>query len=401
MQKRQIICLAVSAAIFIPVWIGNQDSALKGNAIRRSGYGEEEIWYEVLVSGLEEKEIPVQIPVSSRKRREEEARRIREEWVENLPAEILQQNPSLKEIRSDLNLINYYDKLALRLEWETGDSELIDCFGKVYNQGLTENGEDTWLRLTVFDNVGNSIFHIPVHIYPPELSDMDKKVRALSEAIHTADKDTEEEEWLTLPGEFDGEKLSYRLKPDYSSILILVMGGGLAFLYGFEDQVRQKERDKKRKEQLMLEYSEVASKLQVYLGAGMTVRTAWEKMALDYKTGLAAGRCAASPAYEEVVKVCIDLQSGVSESEAYRRFGRRCGLRPYMKLASLMEQNRKTGLKNLRYLLEEEVASAFEERKNIARRLGEEAGTKLLLPLFLMLGVVMVMVAAPAFLSFY
>lgn len=401
MQRRQIICLAVSAAIFIPVWIGNQDSALKGNAIRRSGYGEEEIWYEVLVSGLEEKEIPVQIPVSSRKRREEEACRIREEWVENLPAEILQQNPSLKEIRSDLNLINYYDKLALRLEWETGDSELIDSFGKVYNQGLTEKGEDTWLRLTVFDNVGNSIFHIPVHIYPPELSDKDKKVKALSEAIHTADKDTEEEEWLTLPGEFDGEKLSYRLKPDYSSILILVMGGGLAFLYGFEDQVRQKEREKKRKEQLMLEYSEVASKLQVYLGAGMTVRTAWEKMALDYKTGLAAGRYAVSPAYEEVVKVCIDLQSGVSESEAYRRFGRRCGLRPYMKLASLMEQNRKTGLKNLRYLLEEEVASAFEERKNIARRLGEEAGTKLLLPLFLMLGVVMVMVAAPAFLSFY
>jgi hypothetical protein len=72
-----------------------------------------------------------------------------------------------------------------------------------------------------------------------------------------------------------------------------------------------------------------------------------------------------------------------------------------MKLASLLEQNRKTGLKNLRYLLEEEVAAAFEERKNIAKRLGEEAGTKLLLPLFLMLGIVMVMVVAPAFLSFY
>ena len=72
-----------------------------------------------------------------------------------------------------------------------------------------------------------------------------------------------------------------------------------------------------------------------------------------------------------------------------------------MKLASLLEQNRKTGLKNLRYLLEEEVAAAFEERKNIAKRLGEEAGTKLLLPLFMMLGIVMVMVVAPAFLSFY
>lgn len=401
MQKRQIICLAASVAIFTLVWIGNRDSALKEGAIRRNGYGEEEAWYEVLVSGLEEEEIPVQIPVSSQKRQEEEARRIREEWEENLLAEILQQNPSLMEVRSDLNLITYYDELGLRLEWESGNLELIDSFGKVYNQGISEKGEETWLRLTISDNVGNSVFHIPIHIFPPQLSGRDKKVRALSEVIQTADKDTEEEEWLVLPGEFEGKKLSYRLRPDYSSVLILALGGGLALLYEFEDQVRQKERDKKRKEQLMLEYSEVASKLQVYLGAGMTVRTAWEKMALDYKTGLAAGRCRVSPAYEEVVKVCIDLQSGIAESEAYRRFGRRCGLRPYMKLASLLEQNRKTGLKNLRYLLEEEVASAFEERKNIARRLGEEAGTKLLLPLFLMLGIVMVMVAVPAFLSFY
>ena len=45
--------------------------------------------------------------------------------------------------------------------------------------------------------------------------------------------------------------------------------------------------------------------------------------------------------------------------------------------------------------------TAFEQRKNLAKKLGEEAGTKLLLPLFLMLGVVMVMMVVPAFLAFY
>ena len=150
-----------------------------------------------------------------------------------------------------------------------------------------------------------------------------------------------------------------------------------------------------------MEYSEIASKLQIYLGAGMTVRTAWERMAVDYKHRQAREPKLKSPAYEEVVQVCTDLQSGVSESEAYRRFGRRCGLRPYMKLAGLLEQNRKTGLKNLRHLLDDEVMDAFEERKNLAKRQGEEAATKLLLPLFLMLGIVMVIVAVPAFLSFY
>ncbi len=41
---------------------------------------------------------------------------------------------------------------------------------------------------------------------------------------------------------------------------------------------------------------------------------------------------------------------------------------------------------------------AFEERKALARRRGEE-GTRLLLPMFLMLAVVLVIVIVPAFLS--
>ena len=71
-----------------------------------------------------------------------------------------------------------------------------------------------------------------------------------------------------------------------------------------------------------------------------------------------------------------------------------------MKLGSLLEQNRKNGSKNLRNLLRAETADAFEQRKHQARRLGEEAGTKLLLPLFILLSVVMVMIAVPALMEF-
>lgn len=80
-------------------------------------------------------------------------------------------------------------------------------------------------------------------------------------------------------------------------------------------------------------------------------------------------------------------------------FGRRCGLQPYMKLSSLLEQNRRTGTKNLQQLLEQEMSAAWEEQKHAARRLGEEAGTRLLIPLFLMLIVVMVIIMVPALLA--
>ncbi|MEG2350242.1 MAG: hypothetical protein RSB57_07010, partial [Hungatella sp.] len=80
-------------------------------------------------------------------------------------------------------------------------------------------------------------------------------------------------------------------------------------------------------------------------------------------------------------------------------FGRRCQLQPYLKLSSMLEQNRKTGTKNLSSLLSAEMAEAWEQRKTIAKRMGEEAGTRLLLPLFMMLGIVMVMIMVPAMLS--
>ena len=54
------------------------------------------------------------------------------------------------------------------------------------------------------------------------------------------------------------------------------------------------------------------------------------------------------------------------------------------------------GARNLLAMLELEMEDAFEQRKTTARRLGEEAGTKLLLPLFIMLGIVMIIVIVPA-----
>ena len=52
-------------------------------------------------------------------------------------------------------------------------------------------------------------------------------------------------------------------------------------------------------------------------------------------------------------------------------------------------------------MLDDDVADAFEERKNLAKKQGEEAGTKLLLPMFMLLAIVMVIVVVPAFMSLY
>ena len=51
-------------------------------------------------------------------------------------------------------------------------------------------------------------------------------------------------------------------------------------------------------------------------------------------------------------------------------------------------------------MLQEESQKAFEEKMDRVRKLGEEAGTKLLLPMIMMLVIVMVIIMIPAYLSF-
>ena len=74
-------------------------------------------------------------------------------------------------------------------------------------------------------------------------------------------------------------------------------------------------------------------------------------------------------------------------------------VKAYRKLAALLTQNLRKGSKGLSELLRTEADQAFEERKAAAKKRGEEAGTKLLLPMFMMLSMVLLIVIVPAFLS--
>ena len=67
---------------------------------------------------------------------------------------------------------------------------------------------------------------------------------------------------------------------------------------------------------------------------------------------------------------------------------------------ALLSQNVKKGTTDILKLLEQESQSAFEQHKNLAKKKGEEAGTKLLFPMILMLMTVMAMLMFPAIVSF-
>ena len=66
----------------------------------------------------------------------------------------------------------------------------------------------------------------------------------------------------------------------------------------------------------------------------------------------------------------------------------------------MLSANLQKGSQGLAKLLQEEAAFSMEERSQMARKFGEEAGTKLVLPMILMLLVVLVILMAPAVMAF-
>ncbi|MBP5734004.1 MAG: hypothetical protein J6W66_09315, partial [Lachnospiraceae bacterium] len=139
---------------------------------------------------------------------------------------------------------------------------------------------------------------------------------------------------------------------------------------------------KKRKDLLMMGYPNFVHSLALYLIAGMTIRGAFSELGKTNDLALRTVR---------------EIGAGQSEVTAYERFGKRAGVREYVKLSTLLCQNLKKGNSTLLARLEEEAMLSAESRIQSGKRLGEEAGTKLLIPMVMMLAIVMLIIMVPAF----
>ena len=90
------------------------------------------------------------------------------------------------------------------------------------------------------------------------------------------------------------------------------------------------------------------------------------------------------------------MQKGVPEDAAYRHIGFRAGIPAYRTFAELLIQSLEKGGAGVLSLLKQEAAAASENRLKAAKIRGEKAGTKLLLPMLLMLGIVLAVLIIPA-----
>lgn len=369
----------------------------EGNYINRKGYGQGDIELTLLaeVDGMGTESIFY--TVDEQKYSEEEVRRLYQEASAQLPEAILGENESLNAITEDLNLVTSIEGYPFKIEWESSSYSLVHTDGTVSNETM-EKPEIAILR-AYFRYEGMEFEEeFPVQIQPAVLTEEELLLKSIEASLEEQNQVSRTGSAMILPDYIENKKIVWKeVVQDNSGYFFLLICAASVLIFLSKGRDVEQELEKRKKE-LLLDYPEVVSKLTLYMGAGMTIRSAFFKMGEDYKRKETSNR--KRYVYEEILLLVNELQSGISETEAYVHLGKRCQLQPYMKLSALLSQNLRKGSNDLLMMLRQEASAAFEERKNTARKLGEEAGTKLLMPMMMMLCIVMVIIMFPAFCSF-
>lgn len=176
----------------------------------------------------------------------------------------------------------------------------------------------------------------------------------------------------------------YGLTSEVLACLVGLMFAGLAYYY-FGTVTAKKIL--KRSEELLHDFSEVVSKLALLTNAGMILREAWQEVAFGGKGVI----------YTEMQTAVNDMNNGVSEIDAIYNFGTRCIIPEIKKFTSTIIQGMTKGNSELTSMLQEQSKEVWQLKKQLVRREGEKAASKLLIPICIMFVGILIMILIPIF----
>lgn len=450
-KKRSIYCILVGFFLAILSIVFNSDSTyVRENEIVRGSYGTQKTPYNIKVDVDNlAKNMEFSVSVSAREYTREEADEKFKSEIEKLKLNILNENENFECVNSKLNFIQdlgdgihasysfepkrideLYEKYETRkrkkavknististasensvddFKYFVNYQKVIDGSGNVHNDSFKQSDFCTgYIVIQLSTNVKeeetsykSEKYMLPVRVICKKLSPVEAFRVAFKSAIESNDRDTIDKDTIVLPKVVNDYRVSYKEKKDISFLLMPLLGFFTAILFEAKDKEDEKEKIKRRQRWLELDFSQIITKILLYVSSGMTIRNSIIRLAEQYKVSKNnIDKRKDRVAYDELVIVKNKLDSGYSEISAYEEMAKNINMRSYTRFLNIIIQSIKNGNKDLKSILNMEVQDALYERKQHAKKLGEEAATKLVLPLMMMLSIIMVVIMVPAFMG--
>ena len=340
------------------------------------------------------KNIPIEI--GAMEYEEERIEELHREAEEYLARVVPGENQSLEEVTKALVFPQTLPATGGEIYWTTDAPWLISSDGEVCNDSLEEPAA-VGITAEVFYGSESRYFSRVVTVYPAVFTGEEAVLREVQQELSAKEQASRKSARFVLPESVQGYRIEQTKTAEVSGgafLLLLALIIPLLLYSGYFSSLDT--RRKERKEQAEGCYTEFITKLSLLLAAGSSVRQAFVRLAEEYEKNHGPQHVLAA----ELKVTRQELDNGRSETVVYEEFGRRTGVLAYQRMASLLTQNVSRGVQGMRNLLLQEAKEVMAQDRANIRQKGEQAGTKLLLPMMGLLLLVFAILLVPAFQSF-
>lgn len=404
-KKLKRIMLAVCAMVLILfgliIYETKNDELTDGYYIARNGYGQGNKSISIKAK-VNDEEINTGIEVQERKYAPEEIEKLLVEFKKELFGVMLGENESLDNVSSPLFLAEKIDGYPFAVSWRSYKPLILSDSGEINAEKLKEcEGYEDGIIINLTSTISYEDYsleeELAVRVMMPKEERENIKDRLLEKIDEMGEK-TREEAYMMLPQTIDGVKIIYSETHADKYISIIILALVIIFLIIRQSNEEIQTALKKRDEELKRSYPRLVNRFVLYFGAGMSIKNIWHKICEEYTTGKGGGK--RQYVYEQMLIADRQMMDGVLEQDAYEGFSEAIGMIQYKTFVGLLIQSLVTGNAQVGALLMKQAEEAFEMQKREARVLGEKAGTKLLIPMFMMLITVLIIILVPAMVTF-
>lgn len=193
----------------------------------------------------------------------------------------LGENQDLEHITEKVNMPSVYPGTDIAIQWYLNSWEYISVDGTVKNEGFTRAEQvEVTAVLSLEDQTVS--WDRTVWVCPLENPDNKALIQDLSWKMEDTQK--EDTETVELPEQAAGQSIMWYPEKDHTWLMLagLTACAVCAMMFG-----QQKEEEKalaEREKRMKLAYPDIVSRLSLYMGAGISSRKAWERIARDTET---------------------------------------------------------------------------------------------------------------------
>lgn len=394
-----VVFLGTLAAILL--FLRTEETEKQLGYLPRAAYGGAALSYDMYVYGIAQEGIPVTLQVNPVALSEEDAAVLFAAVEEALPEMIRGENPSLEEVSTSLELVYSYQ--GVTIDWNSSNPLVINQYGDlcIENIEIPAEGVRVFLYALLEMESYQKLVSYEVLVKQREMTETERNTAGYLKRLQELEENSRSQRVVELPEEWNGIPLSYELVNSRGETIwhIAMFGMCLALCTAYWITKAPDRKLKERNKQLQIDYAGIVSRMSALLCAGYPVRSAWHRIAEEYRQRKNEKKRTMRYAYEELCLADAQIAMGQNEITVYHAFAKRCQQYDYERFAEILENDIVHGRRD-KGLLQAEVLRAQEKRRNSALIQAQQAETKLLLPLLMMFAVVLAVLFVPALAAF-